>query len=154
MKVYLETSFASACVTTRLDASSVHRKKESLEWWASERSKHDLWVSDEVLVELGNPAYPSRAEALTFIRDVPVLAITDEVLGLARILVEERVMPQPLGGDAVHVAVAALARAEYILSWNVRHLANPNKRLHLARICLRLGIAPPIIVTPESLWEE
>jgi hypothetical protein len=154
MKVYLETSFVSACVTTRDDASSVHRKKESLEWWESERHKHELMVSDEVLVELGNPAYPSRSDALEFIRAVPVLAINDEALGLARILIDEHVMPMPVGGDAVHVAVATLARAEYILSWNVRHLANPNKRAHLAIICMRLGLTPPAIVTPESLWEE
>jgi len=78
MKVYLETSFISACVTTRLDASSVHRKRESLEWWQSERPKHDLMVSDEVLIELGNPAYPSRSDALAFIRQVPVLAVNWE----------------------------------------------------------------------------
>jgi hypothetical protein len=154
MKVYLETSFVSACVTTRIDPSSVYRKKESLEWWESERRKHVLLVSDEVLVELGNPTYPSRADALNFIRGVPVLPVNDQVLGLARIFVDEQVMPQPLGGDAVHVAVATLAHAEYILSWNVRHLANPNKRLHLAKTCMRLGLIPPIIVTPESLWEE
>ncbi len=154
MKVYLETSFVSACVTTRLDASSVHRRRESREWWESERHKHELVVSDEVLIELGNPDYPSRSDALELIRDVPVLAISDEALGLARIFIDEQVMPQPLGGDAVHVAIATLARAEYILSWNVRHLANPNKRLHLAKICMRLGLTPPAIVTPESLWEE
>jgi hypothetical protein len=154
MKVYLETSFVSACVTARLDASSVHRKRESLEWWESQRHMHELLLSDEVLIELGNPAYPNRLEALTFIRDVPVLAVNDEALGLARIFIDERVMPLPLGGDAVHVAVATLARAEYILSWNVRHLANPNKRVHLAKICMRLGLTPPAIVTPESLWEE
>jgi hypothetical protein len=119
MKVYLETSFVSACVTTRVDASSVHRKRESLEWWVSERHKHELVVSDEVLIELGNPAYPSRSQAIAFLREVPVLPIDDETLGLARILIDEQVMPQPLGGDAVHVAAATLARAEYILSWNV-----------------------------------
>jgi hypothetical protein len=108
MKVYLETSFVSACVTTRVDASSVHRKRESLEWWVS-----------ELLIELGNPAYPSRSQAIAFLREVPVLPIDDETLGLARILIDEQVMPQPLGGDAVHVAAATLARAEYILSWNV-----------------------------------
>ena len=154
MEVYVETSFVSACVTTRQDASSIHRRRESLEWWGSERRKHELVVSDEVLIELGNPAYPSRSDALDFIQELPVLAVNDEALGLARIFIDEQVMPLPLGGDAVHVAVATLAHAEYILSWNVRHLANPNKRVHLAKICMRLGIAPPIIVTPESLWEQ
>jgi hypothetical protein len=40
---------------------------------------------------------------------------------------------------------------DYVLAWNVRHLANPNKRTHFGIICLRLGISPPIIVTPDLL---
>jgi hypothetical protein len=72
MKVYLETSFISACVTNRTDPSSLHR----------------------------------------------------------------------------------IARAEYLLSWNVKHLANPNKRLHLARICMRFRHIPPAIITPDFLWEK
>jgi hypothetical protein len=154
MKVYLETSFVSACVTTRTDSSSLHRRKESLEWWKSESDKHELLVSTEVIAELADPDYPTRTRALEWIRDVPVLDVTDETLGLARVFIAELVMPQPLTGDAVHVAAATLVRAEYLLSWNVKHLANPNKRIHLAKVCLRLGLVPPTIVTPEFLWER
>ena len=42
---------------------------------------------------------------------------------------------------------------EYMLTWNVQHLANPNKRMHLAVLCMRLGLAPPAIVTPDMLQE-
>jgi len=40
------------------------------------------------------------------------------------------------------------------LSWNVKHPANPNKRVHLARVLMNAGKAPPAIVTPDVLWEE
>jgi hypothetical protein len=153
MKVYLETSFVSACVTTRTDPSSLHRRKESLEWWDSERQKHALLISTEVLAELADPAFPMRLQAAAFVKDVPVLGISPEALGFGQMLIDEQVMPRPLKGDALHVAVATLARADYILSWNVKHLANANKRVHLAKICLRIGYPPPSIVTPESLWE-
>ncbi len=154
MKIYLETSFISACVTNRTDPSSLHRKKESLDWWASERSKHELIVSPEVLLELGAPSNPIRFDALDFIKDISVVDISPEAVGFAQILVDEQVMPLPVGGDAIHVAVATVARAEFLLSWNVKHLANPNKRLHLARICMRCGHVPPAIVTPDFLWEK
>src|SRR5271170_3312297 len=153
MKVYLETSFVSACVTNRTDSASLYRRNESLEWWASERDKYELLVSSEVLAELDDPEFPLRSDAIAFIQGIPVLDVTEETIGLARVLIEEKVMPRPLKGDAIHVAAATLVRAEYILSWNVRHLANPNKRVHLARICMRLGYVPPSIVTPEFLWE-
>jgi hypothetical protein len=69
-------------------------------------------------------------------------------------MVKEKVMPAPsVAGDAVHVAVATIYRMDYILTWNVRHLANPNKRIHFGVICMRLGLVPPQIVTPDMLQE-
>jgi predicted nucleic acid-binding protein len=151
--VYLETSFVSACITDRTDAGSVYRRQVSLDWWAGQRRRHDVHVSDVVIAELSHPAYPHREVALAFVEDARVIPVTEEMAGLAEILIRERVMPGPLGGDALHVAAATIARMEYLLSWNVRHLANPNKLQHLGIVCLRLGFAPPCIVTPENLWE-
>ncbi len=51
------------------------------------------------------------------------------------------------------MATAMVHRMDYVLTWNVRHLANPNKRTHFAVICLRLGLVPPLIVTPDMLQE-
>jgi hypothetical protein len=87
------------------------------------------------------------------VRNVPLLPIGEEVRGLASILVREKVMPGPVAGDAVHLAVASVHGMDYMLTWNVRHLANPNKLEHLRVVCLRVGIIPPRIVTPDFLWE-
>ena len=40
---------------------------------------------------------------------------------------------------------------DYVLTWNVKHMANPNKRTHFGTVCLRLGLVPPMIVTPDLL---
>ncbi len=81
------------------------------------------------------------------------LEVTAEVRGLAKILVREKVMPGPAEtGDAVHVAAAIVNHCEYLLTWNVKHMANPNKKRHLGNVCLKLGFVPPEIVTPDSLW--
>lgn len=143
----------SACVTDREDVSSAHRRQVSMEWWETQRDYHQNFVSAEVVRELSDPAHRLHAEALTWIGSVPMLPITEEVQGLAEILVREKVMPAPVAGDAVHVAVAAVHGIEYMLSWNVRHLANPNKTRHLQAICLRVGVIAPKIVTPDLLWE-
>lgn len=42
---------------------------------------------------------------------------------------------------------------EYLLTWNVKHLANPNKRLHLTAVCAEFGYRCPIIVRPDDLTE-
>ena len=149
----METSFFRACVTTRADVDSQSWKKRSLAWLKAQASRHELFVSDEVLGELDAPSYPSSREALWFTARIPVLEVSDEVLGLGQVLIYEKVMPGPNAGDAVHVATAIYYRLEYMLTWNVKHLANLNKRTHLDKVCLKVGRVPPMIVTPEVLWE-
>src|SRR5262249_20309966 len=125
--VYLDCSFVSACITDRTDALSLSRRQISREWWEAQKDKHELFVSQEVLNELSSPQFARSKEALELICDVPLLEIDQEVQGVAEVLVKELVMPGPAVGDAVHVAVCSVNDIEYPLSWNVRHLANPNK---------------------------
>ena len=153
-RVYLETSFFSARVSDRADPKSVVWRETSDEWWQTQAGRHDLYVSDEVVAELSAPDFPRGQPALEMLRGLRLLELTPDVLGLASILVTEKVMPAPsVSGDAIHVAAATIHRMEYVLSWNVKHMANPNKRAHLATICLRLGRIPPQIVTPDMLQE-
>ena len=153
-KVYLETSFFSACATTRTDVDSQSWRGRSLSWLKTQALRHQLFISAEVIAELSAPTYPSRQAALEFAADIPLLAINEEVLALGQLLIEQRVMPGPLKGDALHVAIAAYHGMEYLLTWNVKHLANPNKRIHMARILMNAGKAIPAIVTPDVLWQE
>jgi hypothetical protein len=152
--VYLDCSFISACVTDRTDPLSLSRRQISREWWDSQRRGHELFISQEVLDELSAPEFGRSKEALDLVADVPLLEIDDEVQGVAEVLVKEFVMPAPAVGDAVHVAVSSVNGIEYLLSWNVRHLANPNKMRHLQAVCRRLGLIAPQILTPDLLWED
>ena len=157
-KVYLETSFFSACVTTRIDVDSQSWKGRSLSWLKTQAPRHELFISAEVLAELSAPTYLNRDAALAFTAGIELLPISAEVLVLGQLLIDQKVMPGPLKGDAVHVAVTAYHGVEYLLSWNVKHLvkhlANPNKRMHLARILTNAGRGIPAIVTPDVLWED
>lgn len=153
--VYLETSFVSACVTDRTDAGSVYRRDISQRWWATQRKRHNVVVSIEVLRELSDKRFLRRDEALALVEDLPLLTVNDAAEAMAATLVREHVMPSPTtSGDAVHVAVAAAHEVRYILSWNVRHLANAAKQKHLTVVCGRFGVRAPIIVTPDQLWEH
>jgi hypothetical protein len=154
-KVYLETSFISACVSTREDGESESRRIHSRTWWTLQRKLHQLFVSPAVIAELSTPTYPNSAFALRLTVGLPSLPLNEDVFSLATLLVGERVMPGPVGtGDAVHVAAATVHRIEYMISWNVRHLANVNKVAHLKTVCARVGMSPPTIVTPDALWPE
>ncbi|MCC7291056.1 MAG: type II toxin-antitoxin system VapC family toxin [Phycisphaerales bacterium] len=154
-RVYLETSFFSACVSTRMEAFTVTWKATSLEWWNTQASRHELFVSPEVVAELSDTRFKERINALAMLRGLHVLELTDEARGFAETLVREKLMPRPsVSGDAIHVSTATVHRMEYLVTWNVRHLANPKKRMHLAKVCLRLALVPPEIVTPDMLMES
>jgi hypothetical protein len=73
---------------------------------------------------------------------------------MARRSIEEHLVPDDVRGDALHLAVASVHEFDFLLTWNIRHLANPNKVNHLAAINRRLGLLNPVIVTPEMLWLE
>jgi hypothetical protein len=107
-----------------------------------------------VIRELVSPEFSRRRAAMAMTQGLNLLEHTPEAVGLAQLLVEDRVMPGPaVEGDALHIATAVVHRMDYVLSWNVRHLANPNKRVHLAVICMRLNLTVPQVVTPDMLWE-
>jgi hypothetical protein len=152
-RVYLETSFVSACVSERRDSASSYRRETSREWWETQRRQHRLFVSDEVVAELSDPVFRRSEAAMQWIDGIESLAVAPEAIGFARVLVAEKAMPGPLKGDAIHVAVATVCGMDFVLSWNVKHLANPNKVEHLGKLCLRFGLVPRRIVTPEFLWE-
>jgi hypothetical protein len=155
--IYLETSFFSECCTIRKGPIARGRRATSLSWWRRYAKKFELLVSDEVIRELSSPDFPKdvRDPALKMLQGLSALDINSDVTGVARLLVAEKVMPGPaVQGDAIHFAVAMVHRVDYLLTWNQKHLANPNKRTHLLVVCARLGYIAPEIVTPDLMILE
>jgi hypothetical protein len=53
--------------------------------------------------------------------------------------------------DAAHIAVSAVHKIDYLLTWNCKHLANAQIERRIAVVCQKLGYAMPTICTPEEL---
>jgi len=155
--VYLETSFFSECCTIRTGEIARGRRATSLNWWENYASKFDLYVSREVVRELSSGDFPAavREPALAMLTGLRLLPSTPEVVSFAELLVAERVMPGPANeGDALHLAFGIVHQVDHLLTWNQKHLANPNKRTHLTIIAARARLAVPEIVTPDLLLLE
>ena len=60
-------------------------------------------------------------------------------------------MPQDVLGDALHLALASYHKCDYLLTWNCKHLANPNKFKHMRIVNTSLGLYTPEITTPNQL---
>ncbi|MCC6696031.1 MAG: type II toxin-antitoxin system VapC family toxin, partial [Candidatus Hydrogenedentes bacterium] len=124
-KVYIETSIISYLTSRRSRDMLIAAHQElTLQWWEQRAGVFALVVSELVREEAsrGDPA--ASAERLAAIENLPILAINDEAVSLAGSLVESGPIPDSAVADALHIAVAAVNGADYLLTWNCKHLAN------------------------------
>ena len=152
--VYIETSVPSAYVSHRSDPASLYRRAVTRLWWHEEAQRYELTSSVATLDELSRGNYPGRDEAIGLVEGLPLLELNEEVENVAELYIRHRLMPDEEAGDALHLAIASVHEVDYLLTWNIRHLANPNKVEHMTVINRRLGLMTPTILSPETLWAE
>lgn len=128
--------------------------EETRRWWHEESSRYDLSISDAVIEELGAGDYPRKSEILRLVEPLAALERSADLEHIVAFYIENVVMPRMFIGDAVHLAYASYYGMDFLLTWNCNHLANANKKKHIAVINGRLGLPTPEIVTPLNLVEE
>lgn len=150
--LYLETSVLSyLAARPARDVVTAARQQVAHDWWGTRREGFVLYVSQAVLGEAaaGDPAEAARRLAL--VAGVPLLDITAEAASLAQRLQALAAFPARAGVDALHVALATVHGVDYLLTWNLRHIANAERRPRIERACRAAGYRPPVICTPDEL---
>ena len=150
-KVYVETSVIGAYFEERTDVVSASQRHWSRLWWDQIRSEYDVVVSPGVITELENPNYPYSQDTVALVKNTQKLEIVEEVYDIIDIYINRKLMPQDPLGDALHLAVASYHKCDYLLTWNCKHLANPNKFRHIWIVNTALGLYTPVITTPNQL---
>lgn len=150
--VYVETtilSYLTARPTANVVASARQQVTEA--WWATRRDAFTLFVSELVLEEAaqGDPDAAERRLAVS--RPLPLVNVTEHALALAPDLQVLARLPARAGADALHIALAAVHGIEYLLTWNLRHIANAEFRPRLEAACRARGYRPPVLCTPDEL---
>lgn len=79
---------------------------------------------------------------------------TERVVQVAEAYIEHRLLPRDAAPDAFHLALASVHRADFLLTWNCKHLANANKVRHIAVLNRRMNLHVPVITTPYTLLPE
>jgi hypothetical protein len=154
MKVYVETSIPSYYHELRTDPEIVIFKNWTQHWWDFKRGQYDVFTSEAVLRELENGDYPTKADALSLLKDIPVLRIGPPIAEIVDAYIQHRAMPANPAGDALHLAIASYYRCDFLLTWNCKHLANANKFAHIQRLNVLLGLYCPRLVTPLEFLDE
>ncbi len=73
---------------------------------------------------------------------------------LAELLIKRGALPPKALVDALHIALAAVHKIDYLLTWNCKHIANIEIYRKVAALCRENGYEPPLICTPEELQGE
>jgi hypothetical protein len=58
------------------------------------------------------------------VENTEFIEITDEAVELATKYIEEKVVGQTSYADCLHIAIATIYRADYLVSWNFKHIVN------------------------------
>lgn len=151
-KVYLESTVPSYLVAlpSRDLLIAAHQQVTS-EWWRTQRTGFDLYVSQYVLDEVARGDMDVARKRLEVVRGIPLLDITEEAIDLAAGLVASKIIPKKVGTDALHIALAAVHSMDFLLTWNCKHIANAAIVRTVEKVCQDRGFQCPVICTPEEL---
>jgi len=151
--VYIESSVIS--VHTARPSRNIQllaRQQYTHDWWET-IDRYTPYISQIVQDEIAKGDVSAAAKRLKLVDWVPLLPFVDEVDRLAGQLLREKAIPFKARDDALHIAIAAIHSVDYVLIWNMTHMANPFKRQHIADIIRQSRFSNPIILTPQELLE-
>jgi len=89
-------------------------------------------------------------------RSRPVVhPITEAMEALAQAYIQGGVLPERRRADALHVAAATCLGADYLVSWNHRHMTRPLKRLQYEAVNRLNGYAKTLLIcNPVEACDE
>ena len=153
--VYIETSIVSHATTRpSSDVTIAALQMQARDWWRLERPKFDLVTSQLVINEASSGDPEAAADRLKLLAGVPLVPITDEARQIADALISASLMPTKAGADALHVAAAAFAGVEYLLTQNCRHIANARTLPGVYAVLADRGYGGLLICTPAEFLGE
>jgi predicted nucleic acid-binding protein len=153
-RVYIETSVISYLTArpSKTILGAAHQQI-TLAWW-ERRGEFELLVSESVLRECGAGDPEAAQRRLDIVADLPLLLINERALLIAEALVGQSIVPAKAAEDALHIAIATIHGVDYLLTWNCRHIANPEIQRNIAAYLEQIDLFLPFICTPEELLGE
>ena len=90
----------------------------------------------------------AAARRLQMLDGIAVLPANPDANTVADEIINRCLMPASAKFDALHVALAALAGVQYLLTQNCKHIANAHELPRLYRLLDELGLSGMLICTP------
>lgn len=156
LKVYVETSFVcyltgDQTANAKISADQAYTRQ----WWDEEGGACDVYASKYVIDEcaVGRQDAVKRRDAV--LRRIQMVDVAPfEVEDLAKKLIVGHALPSGETTDALHIASAAIARMDVLLTWNCRHMANPHTLPKTIEVIEKAGYRCPWIMTPKTFLDN
>jgi len=146
--VYAETSVFGG----EFDAEFVNHNRRFFR--VVEAGRFRLVVSDRVQDEIMDSPAEVRGFYDEKVPTVPRLRVSSEVRELARCYMRNKIFKPDSYSDAIHVACAAVNQCAGLVSWNFRHIVNPDKIIRFNMVNVANGYPQLFIVSPRGIMEH
>lgn len=80
-----------------------------------------------------------------------VLKLSQEAIDLADVYLKRRILTSNYRDDARHIAIATVAGADLVISWNFKHIVHFEKIQRFNAINIELGYKPISIYSPREV---
>lgn len=151
--VYIETSIISHATArpSSIPATAV-LQDQAKRWMIEQRPLYEVVTSQLVIDEasLGDPDAAKRR--LAMLEGIPVLSMNPDVESVADEIIARHMMPENAKLDALHVATAALAGVQYLLTQNCTHIANARELPRVYKLLDELGLSEMLVCTPVEFF--
>jgi hypothetical protein len=149
--VYVETSVVSLAAARPSGIVEVAVLQEQCRRWFAEQARlYSLVTSDFVIAEISDGDRTAAAHRLALLNDVPLLLPDPRVEEIAEAIVANSLIPEAARLDALHVAAAALAGVDFLLTCNCRHIANAHTLPRVYDLLADFGLPRLLICTPAE----
>ena len=83
-----------------------------------------------------------------------LLPLDDRLVEIADEIMNRAILPPKASVDALHIAMVAYHRVDYLLTWNCKHIANGRILPRIHAVLRELGYPIPLICTPEEMVND
>ena len=145
LSLYLDTSVIGGYYDAAFQA-------DTRALWKLKEAGRFRFVSSQLVIDEIAGA-PERVRELVRSSFAPedVLELNEEMEDLAAAYMAQKVVPVGYADDAQHVAVCSVARFDYLVSWNFKHLANVRRESGLNAVNVLQGYPSVRIEAPTFL---
>ncbi|HPA25567.1 MAG TPA: PIN domain-containing protein [bacterium] len=148
LKIYFDTSVPSSYY----DATAPEQTKLTKLFWQKYLKKYQPFISEATIAEIERTKDLIKHEnILKLVKNFHLLKIDKDVQKIATSYLDSEIIPKNYPIDALHIACATVNKIYFLITWNITHMANPNRRKALTEFNAKNNLFIPQLTTPQEL---